>query len=112
MPRQNIGISRKPVATHAVAIWVPLRVTEPEIQIRPPRSPDVMIGKVFDHSWELISFTIPMPVVKSRTSPAAPINSLNSAALWEQTQILLTTQGKLSMVRPMMAVLDNSGVSL
>lgn len=43
---------------------VPLRTSETEIEIKPPRSPDISIGNVFDHSWEIISFLIPMPVVR------------------------------------------------
>ena len=39
---------------------VPLRTTEPEIVIEEPRAPDVKIGRVFDHSWELLSPILPM----------------------------------------------------
>jgi GTP-binding protein EngB required for normal cell division len=43
---------------------VELHTTETEIEIQTPRSPDVSVGKVFDHSWELISFLLPMPLVR------------------------------------------------
>jgi GTP-binding protein EngB required for normal cell division len=46
------------------ALGVPLRTTEVEIEIEPPRSPDVRIGKIFDRNWELISFLLPMTLVK------------------------------------------------
>jgi GTP-binding protein EngB required for normal cell division len=43
---------------------VPLRTSETEIEVQPPRSPSISIGNVFDHSWEIISFLIPMPLVR------------------------------------------------
>ena len=46
------------------AFGVPLRSTEIEIETEPPRSPDIRIGKVFDRSWELLSWLIPMWMVK------------------------------------------------
>lgn len=46
------------------AFGVPLRITEIEIEAAPPRTPDVKIGKVFDRSWDLLSWVIPMWLVK------------------------------------------------
>jgi hypothetical protein len=46
------------------ALGVPLRTTEVEIEAREPRSPDIRIGRLFDREWELISFLIPMSLVK------------------------------------------------
>jgi GTP-binding protein EngB required for normal cell division len=43
---------------------VPLRTTEPEITPKPPRMPDVKIGRVFDHNWELLSRIIPMSLLR------------------------------------------------
>jgi GTP-binding protein EngB required for normal cell division len=37
-----------------------LQTSETEIAVRPPKAPDVSVGRVFDHSWELISALIPM----------------------------------------------------
>jgi GTP-binding protein EngB required for normal cell division len=51
-------------ATILSVFGVPLRTTESEIELRPPRSPDISIGKVFDHNWELISALIPMSLVR------------------------------------------------
>ena len=45
-------------------VGTPLRTTETEIEVQAPRSPDISIGKVFDHSWEVVSFLIPMPLVR------------------------------------------------
>lgn len=42
----------------------PLRTSETEIEVQAPRSPDISVGKVFDHSWEVVSFLIPMPLVR------------------------------------------------
>ena len=39
---------------------VPLHTTEPEIATEAPKAPDVNIGRVFDHSWELLSPVLPI----------------------------------------------------
>ncbi len=46
------------------AFGVPLHSTEIEIETEPPRSPDIKVGKVFDRSWELLSWLIPMWMAK------------------------------------------------
>lgn len=43
---------------------VPLRTTESEIAVKPPRAPDVKIGRVFDHNWELLSPLLPMGLLR------------------------------------------------
>lgn len=43
---------------------VPLRTVETEISIEPPKSPDVHIGRVFDHNWELLSPVLPMSIFR------------------------------------------------
>jgi len=43
---------------------VPLRTTESELEVEVPRSPDVSVGKIFDHNWELISWVIPMTIFR------------------------------------------------
>ncbi len=43
---------------------VSLRTSETEIEVQPPRAPDIDISKVFDHNWELLSALIPMPLVR------------------------------------------------
>jgi len=45
-------------------LGVPLRTTEMELHTEDPRSPDVRVGKIFDHSWELLSWLIPMALVQ------------------------------------------------
>jgi hypothetical protein len=46
------------------AFGVPLHTTETEIEVQAPRSPDISVSRVFDHNWEVISFLIPMPLVR------------------------------------------------
>lgn len=46
-----------------VLYGVRLRTTEPEITLQPPKVPDVKIGRVFDHNWELLSPLLPMPLL-------------------------------------------------
>jgi len=43
---------------------VPLRTTEAETTVEEPRSPDVYIGRVFDHNWELLSPVVPVWLVE------------------------------------------------
>jgi GTP-binding protein EngB required for normal cell division len=46
------------------AFGVPLRVTEIDIGVEDPRTPDIGIGRVFDHNWELLGFLVPMWLVR------------------------------------------------
>ncbi len=43
---------------------VPLRTTETEIEPESPKAPDIKIGRMFDHNWELLSPIIPMTVFR------------------------------------------------
>jgi len=45
-------------------LGVPLRTTEMELQTEDPKSPDVRVGRIFDHNWELLSWLIPMALVR------------------------------------------------
>jgi GTP-binding protein EngB required for normal cell division len=45
-------------------LGVPLRTTEMELRPEDPKAPDVRVGKVFDHNWELLSWLTPMGLVK------------------------------------------------
>jgi hypothetical protein len=44
---------------------LPLRTTEPDMAPTVPKTPDVNIGRVFDHSWELLSPIVPMRLLRS-----------------------------------------------
>ena len=43
---------------------VPLRTTETEIEPESLKAPDVNIGRIFDHNWELLSPLIPMALFR------------------------------------------------
>lgn len=45
------------------AFGVPLRTSEQAIHLQEPHTPDIYIGHVFDHSWELLSPILPMSLV-------------------------------------------------
>jgi GTP-binding protein EngB required for normal cell division len=45
-------------------LGVPLHTTEMELHAEDPKSPDVRVGRIFDHNWELLSWLIPMPLVR------------------------------------------------
>jgi len=74
------------------ALGVPLRTTEMEISTPEPRSPDVRVGKIFDRNWELLSFLIPMPLVRGmlkrhfrhKTADAVSINLSRLVSQWEE----------------------------
>jgi GTP-binding protein EngB required for normal cell division len=56
---------RDRLSDHVMNLYgVPLRTTEPEIAVQPPRAPDVKIGRVFDHNWELLSPLHPMGLLR------------------------------------------------
>jgi GTP-binding protein EngB required for normal cell division len=44
---------------------VPLRTNESEIGVKPPAAPDVKVGRMFDHNWELLSPLIPMTIFRN-----------------------------------------------
>jgi GTP-binding protein EngB required for normal cell division len=46
-------------------LGVPLRTTEIDLPSGDPGTPDVRVGRIFDHSWELLSWLIPMALVQS-----------------------------------------------
>lgn len=45
-------------------LGVPLRTTEMEMRAEEPKSPDVRVGKIYDRNWELLSWLIPMPLIR------------------------------------------------
>jgi hypothetical protein len=45
-------------------LGVPLRTTEMELRAEEPKSPDIRIGKIFDHNWELLSWVVPMALAR------------------------------------------------
>lgn len=76
----------------AEALGVPLRTTQLELSTHDPRSPDVRVGKIFDHNWELLSFLIPMAIFKHavrkhlqrKVGDTVFINLSRLASQWEE----------------------------
>jgi GTP-binding protein EngB required for normal cell division len=46
-------------------LGVPLRTTEIELHTEDPKAPDVRVGMIFDRNWELLSWLIPMFLVRN-----------------------------------------------
>ena len=73
-------------------LGVPLRTSEMDLHVAEPNAPDVRVGKIFDHNWELLSFFLPMWVVREvvhkhfrrKVENAAFVNLSRLAAQWEQ----------------------------
>jgi len=70
---------------------VPLKTTQLELRTAEPRPPDVRVGKIFDHNWELISFLAPMTILKGvvrrhferKVEDAVTTNLSRLASQWE-----------------------------
>jgi len=84
------------------ALGVPLPVDEMELSVQQPQSPDVRVGKIFDHSWELLS-----PVVKTA------LVALEKEALRRLDSLVATIEKltsaeapRLSQIREDLAALD------
>jgi GTP-binding protein EngB required for normal cell division len=75
------------------ALGVPLRTSEQAIELREPHTPDIHIGRVFDHSWELLSAVLPMsfagPLVRGHFRRKLPFmiekNLSRLATQWEES---------------------------
>ena len=62
---QSLQDFRNRISEHALsALGVPLRTTDIAPNIEEPRPPDIRVGKIFDHNWELLSFLIPVSLIK------------------------------------------------
>jgi hypothetical protein len=46
------------------ALGVPLWTAQPDLETKDPKSPDVRVGRIFDHNWELLSWVAPMAVFR------------------------------------------------
>jgi GTP-binding protein EngB required for normal cell division len=70
--QRNLQLFREQISEKALLIFgIPLRTTEVAIQLQPPHTPDVSVGKIFDRNWELLSALIPMTLVRGLW----PVNS-------------------------------------
>jgi GTP-binding protein EngB required for normal cell division len=62
---ENLQFFREQISERVLRNFgFPLRTMELEIEIQPPRAPDVSVGKIFDRNWELLSAVIPMRLVR------------------------------------------------
>jgi len=63
--RENLQTFREQLSERVLRLsGTTLRTIETEIELRPLKAPDVSVGRVFDHSWELVSALIPMWLVR------------------------------------------------
>jgi len=99
------------------ALGIPLKTTEMELRLESPRSPDVRIGKIFDHDWELVSFLVPMRLVAGmvrrhfarRLSDLVVVNLSRLAAQWEESvtaQLALLEKEALRRLDSLVATVD------
>jgi len=62
---QSLQDYRNRVSLSALkALGVPLQTKEFDLSVSAPRGPDIRVGKIFDHNWELISWIVPMTLVR------------------------------------------------
>jgi hypothetical protein len=74
------------------ALGVPLATTQVELTTREPRSPDIRVGRSFDHNWELLSVAVPMSLLQGtvkrhferRVAEVVFMNLSRLAAQWEE----------------------------
>lgn len=45
-------------------LGVPLKTSQVEMKVAEPREPDIRVGKIFDRNWELLSWALPMGLVR------------------------------------------------
>jgi GTP-binding protein EngB required for normal cell division len=74
------------------ALGVPLRTSEMELCVEDPKCPDVRVGRIFDRNWELLSFVLPMVLIKGlvrrhfehKIRDVVEINLSRLASQWEE----------------------------
>jgi GTP-binding protein EngB required for normal cell division len=75
------------------ALGMPLETTQVELAIQYPRSPDIRVGRIFDHNWELLSAAAPMSLLQGavkrhferRVADAVFMNLSRLASQWDET---------------------------
>jgi len=73
-------------------LGVPLETTQVELATQDPRSPDIRIGHIFDHNWELLSMVAPMSLLQGavkrhferRVADVVFMNLSRLASQWEE----------------------------
>ncbi|MGA3075278.1 MAG: dynamin family protein [Bryobacteraceae bacterium] len=74
------------------ALGVPLETTQVELTVQEPRSPDIRVGRIFDHNWELVSLAVPMSLLQGavkrhferRVDDVVFMNLSRLATQWEE----------------------------
>ena len=74
-------------------LGVPFETTQVELTTRDPRSPDVRVGRIFDHDWELLSVVTPMSLLQGavkrrferRVADVVFMNLSRLASQWDET---------------------------
>jgi GTP-binding protein EngB required for normal cell division len=74
------------------ALGVPLETTQVELTTGDPRSPDVRVGRIFDHDWELLSAAVPMSLLQGavrrhferKVADVVFMNLSRLASQWEE----------------------------
>lgn len=74
------------------SLGVPLETTQVDLNIADPISPDIRIGRIFDHNWELLSAAAPMVLLRAavkrhfarRIAELVRTNLSRLAAQWEE----------------------------
>lgn len=74
------------------ALAVPLETTQIELATQDPSSPDIRVGRIFDHNWELLSAVAPMSLLQRavkrhfehRAADVVFMNLSRLASQWEE----------------------------
>ena len=99
------------------ALGVPLWTTQPDPETKEPQSPDVRVGRIFDHNWELLSWVAPMALFRgavrrhfARTVDRAVFTNLSRlASQWEAVvndALSLQEKDSLSRLQALVTTID------
>ncbi len=92
------------------ALGVPFETTQIELTTQEPRSPDIRVGRIFDHNWELLSAAAPMSLLQGavkrhfarRVAEVVFMNLSRLASQWEE----VTGAALLALEKDSIARLD------
>jgi GTP-binding protein EngB required for normal cell division/two-component sensor histidine kinase len=98
------------------ALGVPFETTQIELTTQDPRSPDIRVGRIFDHNWELLSMALPMSLLQGavkrhfehRVADIVFMNLSRLAAQWEE----VTGAALLALEKDSIARLDTLAATI
>jgi hypothetical protein len=98
-------------------LGVPLQTTEMELRVEAPRSPDIHVGRIFDRSWELLSWLIPMPLARGtvrrhfhrKTERLVLTNLSRLASQWEGLVKAALTMSEKEAIRRLDSLVASVG---